>query len=270
LELQQEDYAEARKAFRTKLVRRESSPQKWRPLRPPDGVGEIEYASGDLRLRAWVSRPAEPGGHKAPAVLFLHGGLAFGESDWHMTRPYRDAGFVVLAPMLRGENGQPGNFSLFYDEVDDVLAAAEYLSREPSVDPGRVYIAGHSVGGTLVLLAAMASNRFRAAASFSASPDQQLFVKHALRQVPFDQADHREFLMRSPVAYARSLKCPARLYYGAKETHFQDSSERTARLAKERQLDVEAVRLDGDHQSYVSTAIAGSIEFFRRLERRGR
>ena len=56
---------------------------------------------------------------------------------------------------------------MFYDEVDDVLAAAEALADLPEVDSGHLYLAGHSAGGTLALLAAMSSQRFRAAASLS-------------------------------------------------------------------------------------------------------
>jgi acetyl esterase/lipase len=154
LEAQNEDYAQARSRFQTKLVRKGPSPQGWTPTKPPEGVSEVEYPSGELRLKAWVSRPVNEN-RKFPAVLFLHGGFYFGLGDWKETKPYRDAGFVVLTLILRGENGQPGSFSLFYDEVDDVLAAAEYLSKQSYVDANRLFVAGHSVGGTMTLLAAM-------------------------------------------------------------------------------------------------------------------
>jgi hypothetical protein len=72
-------------------------------------------------LKAWIIEPAEAR-TKKPAVLFLHGGFAFGLDDWKMAEPYRAAGYVVMAPMLRGENGQAGFFSMFYDELNDVLA----------------------------------------------------------------------------------------------------------------------------------------------------
>src|SRR5262249_3468665 len=166
-----EDYSQARTKFKTKLLRKVPSPQPSRPVKPPNGVTEVEYDSGDLRLKAWVTRPAEDN-HKRPAVLFLHGGFAFDLDDWTVSQPFRDAGFVVLTPLLRAENGQSGSFTLFYDEVEDVLATAEFLSKQPYVDAKRLYLAGSSAGGTLALLAAEASNRFRAAASFSASPDQ--------------------------------------------------------------------------------------------------
>jgi dipeptidyl aminopeptidase/acylaminoacyl peptidase len=224
-------------------------------------VAEVEYPSGDLCLKAWVNRPAEVT-RKHPAVLFLHGGFAFGLDDWAASQPFRDAGFVVLTPMLRGENGQPGSFTLFYDELDDVLAAAELLSQQPYMDSKRLYVAGSSAGGTLALLAAQASHRFRAAASFSASPDQALLVKHAKIDLPFDKADPRELQLRSPLAYAASFKCPVRIYYATKD-HFVLTSRRTAELAKEKGLDVEAVRIEGDHGSIVPEGVKQSIPFFQ-------
>jgi dipeptidyl aminopeptidase/acylaminoacyl peptidase len=262
-----EDYAKVRGRFRTTLTRQGPSPQPWAAAKPPTGVSEVEYASGDLRLKAWVNRPADGTG-KRPAVLFLHGGFAFGApEDWDVSRPYRDAGFVVLTPMLRGENGQPGAYSFYYDEVDDVLAAAAYLRTQPYTDADRLYLAGPSAGGTLVLLAAEASKHFRAAASFSAMPDQVLFCKHAKgarRDVPTDITNLRELQVRSPLAYAASLKCPTRIYYGSEEPYLFATSKLTAQVAKGKGLDVEAVQVEGDHGTSVGPAIKQSIAFFRK------
>ncbi|MEO5727554.1 MAG: alpha/beta fold hydrolase, partial [Byssovorax sp.] len=135
-------------------MRKEPAPQRYRPISPPPGTREIPYSSGGLKLKAWVSAPPAQGQRRS-AVLFLHGGFAFAEDDWEMTKPYRAAGFVVLAPMLRGENGLPGNYSMFFDELDDVLAAADALATLPYVRADHLYVAGHSVGGTLTMLAAM-------------------------------------------------------------------------------------------------------------------
>lgn len=265
VEIQKGDYAEARKKFRTKLLREASSPQKDPMPEAPAGVAAIEFPSGNLRLKAWVNRPNDVEKRKLPAVVFLHGGFAFGKEDWDMAQPYRDAGFVVLTPMLRGENGQAGSFTLFYDEVEDVLAAADYLRKQSYVDAKHIYVAGHSVGGTLALLAAMTSKDFRAAASFSGSPDQVLYVKHGIRKedVPFDLNNPREFQLRSPLAYATSFNCPVRLYYGTKEPHFHLSSQRTAELAKRHGLNVEATSVEGNHMTHVPVAMKQSIDFFQ-------
>ena len=88
VEVQDEDYAQARSRFRTKLVRKGPSPQGWTPTKPPEGVSEVEYVSGELRLKAWVNRPTDQT-RKYPAVLYLHGGFSFDLGDWDQTKPYR-------------------------------------------------------------------------------------------------------------------------------------------------------------------------------------
>jgi len=271
---QTEDYAEARKKFKTKLLLGGPAPQFPQPIQTPPDVTEIEYPSGDLMLKAWVSNDPDPGKGKKPAVLFLHNGFAFGLDDWQMAQPFRDAGFVVMIPMLRGENGLPGTFSLFYDEVEDVLAAANALEKLPYVDGKHIYLAGHSNGGTLTLLTALTSSRFRAAASFSGSPDQTnwnvvrsnlgRFAGDQNAPIPFDEQDQKEFQVRSALAYPESFKCPIRLYFGSQETYFKATNQKLAELAKKKKLDVEAVEVPGDHLSAVPSAIQQCIQFFEK------
>jgi dienelactone hydrolase len=263
LEPQSEDYVQARKQFKTKLLHRGPAPQPWEPVLPPHDAVEVEFPSGNLQLKAWINPPPAGVSRKLPAVLFLHGGFAFGEEDWDMCQPFRKAGFVVMTPILRGENGQPGAYTMFYDEVDDVIAAAEFLARQPNVDASRIYLAGHSAGGTLTLLAAMTSSIFRAAASFSGSPDQVAFVAGQPEPAPFDEGDIREFQMRSPVAYASSFKCPVRLFFGSQEPFFRATSDRTAELAQEKGLDVQTIQVPGNHMTAVAPAMKQAIVFFQ-------
>jgi dienelactone hydrolase len=264
--VQTRDYALDRKDFRTKLVHEGPSPQKGPMPEAPAGVRVVDFPSGNLRLKAWINQPDAQEKGKRPAVVFLHGGFGFGPDDWKMAQPYRDAGYVVLAPLLRGENGQAGTYTLLYDEVDDALAAADYLARQPFVDSDRLFVAGHSVGGILAQLAAQTSKRFRAAASFSGSTDQVLYCRYGIdkNEIPFDLTNPRETQMRSPLAYAASFKCPVRLYYGSKEKHFAKMTARTAAIAKEKGLDVEAISVEGDHMSSVPEAMRQSIVFFEK------
>ena len=259
-----EDYSEARKTFSTRLVIEGPAPQDYTTEAVPEGVSEEEFVSGSIQLRGWLQRPKTMGRHPMPAVLFLHGGFAFSREDWEMTSPFLDAGFVVFAPVLRGENGLPGSFTLFYDEVDDVLAATRYLASLKDVDQQKIFVTGHSVGGTLSLLAAMASDKFRAAASMSGSPDQEEVLKGDWEDiVPFDKSDSKEYSMRSPLVFAKSFKCPVRMFVGSLESEFLDRTKQTASIAKGAGLDVEAVVLEGDHFTSVPEAISRSIEFFK-------
>jgi pimeloyl-ACP methyl ester carboxylesterase len=261
--IQHQDYPWARAHFHTKLLRVGPAPQSYKPVSPPAGVADVTY-SQSLGLKGWLYRPTD-GKRRHPAVLFLHGGYAFDMGDWDMTTAYRKAGFVVLAPRLRGENGQAGKFSMFYDEVDDVLAAANYLRRLPDVDPHRIFVAGHSVGGTMTLLAAESSKIFRAAASLSGSPDQVLYLKlapGAKERAPFDYADERELVMRSPLAFAAYVKCPLRIYYGSDEPQFEFTSADMVKIGREHGQDVQIVVEQGNHNTHVSLSIPDSIKFF--------
>ena len=262
LELGAESYPAARARFRTELIRDRPSGEDGPLVIPPDAVA-VEYRSGDLKLKAFAS-PVGPAAAARPAVLFLHGGFAMGAGHWAMTRPFRDAGYVVLVPSLRGENGQAGRYSLFHDEVGDVLAAADALAARPDVDPSRLYLAGHSVGGTLTLLAALASRRFRAAASFSAAPDLVEYTRGRPERIPFPTDRPAEYRIRSPVAFADGFRCPVRLFYGEDELWLQPATLRTAILARRAGLDVEAIELPGGHDSVNAESITAAIAFFRR------
>ena len=250
--IQSQDYADARKAFHTKLLHEGPAPHQedCKTSKPPLGVSEIDFPSGALRLRAWLNRPSTQETNKYPGVVFLHGGFCFDQSDWQETEAFRAAGFIVMLPNRRGENGQPGNFTMFYDEVEDVISAAEYLRTQPYIDQGQLYLAGVSTGGTLTMLAALTYPHFRAAASLSGSPDAVGYTRHAVAigaqaDVPFDYRDVRELQLRSARAYAASFKCPTRLYYRTQEKHFALSTQPTANLAREHGLDVQAVAVEG-------------------------
>jgi dipeptidyl aminopeptidase/acylaminoacyl peptidase len=266
LEIRQTDYRQDRANFHTVLKRIGRAPQMAPPLAALPGVKPVEFASGELRLRAWVGVPDFPAPNpegRYPVVIFLHGGFAFGPGDLEMAEPYKRAGFVVVMPMLRGENGQQGAFSLFYDEVDDVLAAAAFVRGLPNVDTGHIYLAGHSVGGTMAMLSGMASSDFKAVVSFSGSPDQIAFCADEPGLVPFDRRHSGEFEMRSPLSYAASLKSPTRLYYGAQEAFFDASTQRMAKIAQAAGLPVDARKVPGDHFGAVPAEIEDSIRFFR-------
>ena len=257
--LRETDYARARRSFHTRLLREGPSPQAAEPVAVAADAREVTYTSGALQLRAWVSNTS---GAPKPAIVYVHGASAFRADHWEATRPLRDAGFVVMTPILRSENGSPGSYSLFYDEVDDVVAAAEALARMPGVDPAHIYLTGHSNGGTLVMLAAMTSSRFRAAAALSGLVDASAIHGDPV-DVPFDQANPEEYRMRSALEFPGSFKCPVRIYYGADEGGDYGFVE-LARRARAAGRDVEAVRVPGDHEAMRAAALPLVIELFHR------
>ena len=262
--LAKHDYASVRRHFRTKLLQKGPAPDKYEPLTAPADAEKIFYRSGyggELELAAWVSRYKRERTAR-PAVLFLHGGNAMGVGHWNLMGPYIDAGFVVLMPSVRGENGQAGNFSGFYDEVDDVLSAADRLAHLPGVDANRLFIAGHSIGGTLTMLASMSTHKFRAAAPISGNPDAFRFFNRYPQDIRFDDDNTHEFEVRTALCYAQSFKCPVRVVHGTDESHFNDRAGLLASRARSGGVRIETDTAKGGHTSALPEEIEQSIRFF--------
>ncbi len=106
-----------------------------------------------------------------------------------------------MFPSLRGGNDNPGRREGFLGEVDDVLAAADYVSAQPYVDPTRIYLGGHSTGGTLAMLVAEMSNRFRAVFAFGPAADVRGYGGQFVYHQP---GDPKESLLRSPIYWLDS------------------------------------------------------------------
>ena len=268
VEVQNEDLSTARSNFKSRILRKGPPPTEWEDLKTPQDATEVVYSSGDLRLKAWVSKLDEKGKDRAEheAVLFLHPGFDLSPDDWEFTKPLREAGYLVMVPTMRGENGQHGTFTMYYDEVSDVVNAAEYLRSRPEVDPEHLYVAGYSVGGTLTMLAAEIYGRFRAAASISGTPDLGPYLKYARgakENAPFDVTDPKEIRIRSALAYAAGVKCPIRIYYGTKEEYFAIAAPRTAEIARQNGVDAEAIAVEGDHGSSGEQSLRLAINFFK-------
>jgi acetyl esterase/lipase len=204
--------ADARRGFQTKLVRQEKTNQ---PVdSPPSDIFRIvQYDSPVGKLAAYLS-PDPEDGKKHPAILWITGGDcnsigevwgdAPAEND-QTASAFREAGMIMMFPSLRGGNENPGVKEAFLGEVDDVLAAADFLAKQPGVDPDRIYLGGHSTGGTMVLLVAECSPRFRGVFSFGPVADVSTYDP---KYLVFDRSDRREVDLRSPLGWLDFIASP--------------------------------------------------------------
>ncbi len=213
---------EARQGFQTKLTG-PSHVKEEVPEPPARLFRTVRYESPVGKLAAYLT-PDPKDGKKHPAIIWITGGdyYSIGESSWAAMNPsneqsaaaYRKAGIVMMRPSLRGGNDNPGRRESFLGEVDDVLAAAEYLSKQEYVDPKRIYLGGHSTGGTLVLLVAECSDRFRAVFSFGPVHDVSGYPAEFN---PFDTTNPKEITLRSPGKWLATVKSPTFVLEGAVE-----------------------------------------------------
>jgi dipeptidyl aminopeptidase/acylaminoacyl peptidase len=256
------DLATARSTFTTKLRVNGRAPQRYQNDRPPVGVKQVEFTSGQLRLRGWLS--ADPGeGRKRPAVVYLHGGWAFGLGDWEDAAPFAEAGFVLFMPMLRAENGNPGIYESFLGEVDDAIAAGRYVASLPYVDDRNVFVAGHSVGAVLTCLTAMMPSPYKAAAALDGYVDMESWAELSPpAHVPYDRNNRDEIRVRNPMTFIGSLRCPLTLYAGRA---CLEVNKPFAARARQLGKDCELVVVPGDHLAMVAPAVTKAIVWFHGL-----
>jgi acetyl esterase/lipase len=209
----------ARAKFQTKVHGYEGD--KVAPEPPPDSFQLVHYDAVPGKLAAYLT-PDPKDGAKHPAIVWITGGdcnsigpvwMPSHPSNDQTAAQYREAGIVTMYPSLRGGNNNPGRKEGFYGEVDDVLAAADFLAKQPYVDPARVYLGGHSTGGTLVLLVAAAAPKEKFRAVFSFGPVEDV-VGYGGVFCPFDTSDPREVELRSPLRWINTIATPTFVFEG--------------------------------------------------------
>ncbi|MCB1226365.1 MAG: prolyl oligopeptidase family serine peptidase [Verrucomicrobiales bacterium] len=213
-------FREARKNHKTNLF--------YAPESPPSSTFDlVHYASPLGPMSAYVT-PDPSDGKKHPAIIWLVGGLSnsIGANLWEDGEPsndqtasaYRKAGVIMMFPSLRGGNDNPGHREVCFGEVDDVIAAAESLSKLPYVDPERIYLGGHSTGGTLALLVAGSTDRFRAIISFG---PVHTVAGYGQEVLPFDATDTQELVVRAPIACLSEIQSPTVVLEGTENGNIE-------------------------------------------------
>jgi pimeloyl-ACP methyl ester carboxylesterase len=211
---------EARRGFVTKLVRNERTGFPV-PKPPAAELNLVHYRSPIGELPAYLS-PIPNDGRKHPAIIWLTGGFSnsISENVWDVAPPendqtariFRQLGVVTLYPSYRGGNENPGYRETLFGEVNDVLAAADFLAAQPGID--RIYLGGHSTGGTLALLVAEMSPRFRAVFSFGPIDRIGSYGEDSLM---FDRQNIRELQLRDPIRWLDGIKSPTYIFEGEEE-----------------------------------------------------
>jgi dienelactone hydrolase len=210
---------ETRKGFVTKIV---SSGESFGP--PDDPTGSdfelIRYSSPVGPLAAYLTR--DPGdGKKHPAIVWITGGdnNSIGDvwspndrSNDQSASAFRKAGIVMMFPSQRGGSDNPGRREGFLGEVDDILAATDHLAQLPYVDPDQIYLGGHSTGGTMVMVVAECSDRYKAV--FALGP-VAVASQYGGDFIYCDPLDQREIALRSPLPWLHCVKSPLYVFEGA-------------------------------------------------------
>jgi pimeloyl-ACP methyl ester carboxylesterase len=179
----------------------------------PARMAVVHVPSGGVEINAVVYVAAGPGAH--PVVVLCHG-LPGNEKNLDLAQAIRRAGWTVVTFNYRGSWGSPGTYS-FANDLADIRAVLSY-ARDPAnaaklgLDPKRIVLGGHSLGGWATAL--IAANDKGLAGAFMISPGNL----GRLGKLPRDQAiaflrdNGMESLATTPEAMADELIAKADAY----------------------------------------------------------
>jgi Xaa-Pro aminopeptidase/dienelactone hydrolase len=150
----------------------------------------VTFESGSLTLHGVIWKPEGTG--PFPAMVYNHGSEAWPTDLRELGPMYSRHGYVLFAPMRRGQGRSVGaapymNSQLVAErkaqgdrawgrlmvrlheteQLDDQLAGIAYVKSLPYVDPNRIAVSGVSFGGIQTVLAAERAGGIRAAVDFA-------------------------------------------------------------------------------------------------------
>lgn len=125
----------------------------------------VSYVSDGIRVSGVLNEPVGSG--PFPAVVLAHGyyepaEYTSGMATQRVARVLSENGYVAFAPDYRGYGDSGHGMNLYMSGyIADVLSAGASLKLRANVDPNRVGLWGHSMGGGIATRAAVVSDLFR-------------------------------------------------------------------------------------------------------------
>ncbi|MDH5344857.1 MAG: S9 family peptidase [Gammaproteobacteria bacterium] len=196
-------------------------------------VEELRFPTLDgTVIQTFVYKPAsfDPK-RRYPTILWLHGGQ---ESQYDYgfnfrVQLFQANGYVVVMPNVRGSGGRGQAFALALNkaygtkDVEDVIAATDYVIDQGYVDPDRLGVGGWSSGGTLTNFVIARTNRFAGAISGASvgwytttyGHDPYLSWWNTELGKPWENRDLWDRI--SPFMYVENITTPTLFIHGEKD-----------------------------------------------------
>ncbi|HLY31441.1 MAG TPA: prolyl oligopeptidase family serine peptidase [Ktedonobacterales bacterium] len=207
-------------------------PAETLPARPWRSVTFI--SSDGACVQGWLATP-ETHGEEYPAIIELHGGPTYAVTDcfspW--SQCWLDHGFTWFNVNYRGSTGFGREFQekiigdLGHWEVEDIIAARQFLINEGLARPDRILLMGRSYGGYLTLLTlGKAPNLFAGGIADSAIADFALndadgstirgYFRGLLGGSPDEVPDR--YARASASTYLKRVFSPVLLFHGRNDS----------------------------------------------------
>ena len=254
---------------------------------PEPGIIKSEYVATDSNHKIWLYRPKQQSNEPLPLIVIGPAGgnmitaPPLGEGDVPEHLPYVKAGYAVVSYSIEGQvTGQESDdefveammrFVKSRAGVESGRQAIDFALNTVSIDPKRIYAAGHSSSGTMALLLAAADDRVRAVAAYAPVTDvRKSLGVETVRELIFFTPIYNEFLTdSSPISHIESYQVPIFLFHakGDQAVDPEHTLELYEKLKTEgRQVERILVE-DGDHYyAMINQGIDEAIKWFGTLE----
>lgn len=261
------DFLRERQRQGTHLKQPGPAPDLYKDPPTREGVRLARYLSDGYELKIWHVLPDNQRLWSAdgyPTVIFVHDGTSFSEEELQQTRTFTDAGFVVLAPTFRGENGNPGVHELLFGELDDLVAATEYANGLPEVDERRLAIWGHGLGGMLSALSSLVPQLGARLTGSSAG----LRPISAFEVIPSPfEANERERNARVLGPNIHHMRTPHWACVAEQDAAVYDEATRLGELAQRSNLPLHVEKVLGNRMTSRATCTQQAIAWLLRMFR---
>ena len=193
-------------------------------LQKTAAIERVLYRHDGVTVSAYVATPKAKSG-KLPVIVFNRGSYVVPQPLPLIAREleaYSKAGYLAIAPTLRGSDGTEGKDELGGGDLDDLAAAVNNVAQFGSADTSRIYMAGESRGGMMTYFAIARGLPIRAAAVWGAITDVQEYLARVDKEgklahtvwPDFDQRRDEILRTRSAMQWADKLKVPLLIMHG--------------------------------------------------------
>ena len=258
----------------------------------PEAITFPTGPDGAATAHALFYPPANPGcsgppGELPPLLVHAHGGpTAAARRQLSLAVTYwTSRGIAVVDVDYRGSTGYGRRYRQALDgawgivDVQDCVAAAQFLAGRGDVDPRRLLIRGGSAGGFTVLAAlalhdifAAGSNRYGVADLEALAADTHKFESRYLDRLigPYPEA-RDTYLARSPINHLDGFDAPMIVLQGDEDEIVPPSqSEMIVDALKAKGVPVAYLLFDGEQHGFrqagnIVTALEAELAFFGRV-----
>jgi dipeptidyl aminopeptidase/acylaminoacyl peptidase len=185
----------------------------------------ILYSSDGLPVSAYLYG-AIKSDSKLPVIVFIRGSYVVRDQGAVLLTMFHrlaKSDFVVIAPMLRGSDGQPGHDELGGSDLHDVANIFPVIRQLEFADAQNVFMYGESRGGIMTLLSLRAKLPVKAAATFGAITDMDAYLHlhekeaNSATKIWPDFNQNRSVILelRSAQKWTEEITTPILLMHGA-------------------------------------------------------